>query len=339
MFKWRELFSAPPSVLTVVGMAKNAGKTVAMNYIQAMLRADGHTIGLTSVGRDGEQFDALTLLAKPAVGVEPGTLVATAEATVVARECWDCLERIPIRTPLGAVGILRARDKTQVVLAGPSKNSEVQAVVKKLAGHGADCVIIDGAFDRQSSADPTVSEQVVLATGATLSRNMAELIDFTRTRIEQLALPPAGEHLAAAAGAEARIVALAAGERREIPAPTTLLGEEDWRRIIGAGADTLMLRGAVGDGLAAALLREPAPPAIIVVDGSKIFIRPELWRRLMAKNVRIFAARPINLLGVTVNPSFPGGEGLDPDELLAAMGRTLYPVPVIDIVREKRYRP
>lgn len=339
MFKWKELFTTPPSVLTVVGMAKNAGKTVAMNYIQAMLHAEGHSVGLTSVGRDGEQFDALTLLAKPAVVVEKGTLVATAEATVVDRECWQALEQTPIRTPLGVIGIFRALARTKVVLAGPSKNSEVQAVAKKLAGHGAECVIIDGAFDRQSSADPTVSEQVILATGATLNRNIAELVTLTKARVEQLALPLAGEYRELVEGLEFRVMVIAAGKRREIPVPTTLLGEEAWREVIRAGADTVILCGAVGDGLAEALLKEQTPPSVVVVDGSKIFIRPELWRRLMVKNVRISAVKAINLLGVTVNPSFPGGEGLDPDELLAAMGKALYPIPVLDIVREKKYQP
>lgn len=339
MFTWKELFVTPPSILTVVGMAKNAGKTVAMNYVQAMLNVEGYRFGLTSVGRDGEQFDALTLLAKPAVVVEKGTLVATAAATILDRDSWEVLEQTTVRTPLGAIVILRALSRNQVVLAGPSKNSEVQAVAKILINHGAGCVIIDGAFDRQSSADPVVSNQVILATGATLNRSIDELVARTRVRVEQLSLPLAGECGKITEGIESRVVAVTGEEQKEIPVPTTLLGEDAWREVIGTGPDTLILRGAVGDGLAEALLRHPTPPAVVVTDGSKIFIRSELWRRLMIKNVRFSAIKAINLLGVTVNPTFPGGMGLDPDELLAAMGKVLYPVPVLDIVREKKYQP
>ncbi len=53
--------------------------------------------------------------------------------------------------------------------------------------------------------------------------------------------------------------------------------------------------------------------------------------------MRFQAERPIKLLAVTVNPALPGGSGLDADELLAAMGKALAPLPVIDVVHEKRY--
>lgn len=339
MLTWSELFGARPTVLTVVGMAKNAGKTVTMNYVQSMLRAAGETLGLTSVGRDGERFDELTLLTKPAVGVVAGTIVATARDTVEEPDAWQYLAETSLQTPLGPVVLLKAKRATRVVLAGPSKNSEIKAVVKGLADWGATVQLIDGAFDRQSAADPTVSKQVILATGATLCRQLEPLVELTRARVEQLSLPACAAGQAQAwRGAAARIIVEQGGAYREVVGATTLLSQDEWREILGRSGNGLLLKGAVSDGLAEALLAATTAPQVVVADGSKVFIRPELWRRLRHKGIAFAAVKPIVLLGVSVNPTFPGGAGLDPDELLTAMGKALAPLPVIDIFREKLYR-
>lgn len=339
MFYWNELFPVPPSVLTVVGMAKNAGKTVAMNYLQRMLHREQLPLGLLSVGLDGEQFDALTRLPKPAVEVQPGTLVATAAGVVDKLSQWERLLTTAIHTPVGKIVILRARVRQKVVLAGPSKNHEMRTILRELSVLGAGCVIIDGAFDRQSSADPLVSEQVMLASGATLSRDLKDLVARTKSRVEQLALPACADVYRALAGLDgSKIKVVAYGRAADVAAPTTLLTCEEWSGIL-AGCDTVLLKGAVGEGLGEALLKAARPPLVIVQDGSKIFIPAELWTRLRLNGVRFEAERAIRLLGVTVNPVVPGGDGLDPGELTAAMGEALFPLPVIDVVREVKYAP
>lgn len=334
-----DILAQPPTVLTVVGMAKNAGKTVTMNYVQNILHQEGRVVGLTSVGRDGEAFDALTNLAKPAVPVQPGSIVATAAGVIGRRGAWDLLEFTGIGTPLGEVLLLRARQAAQVVLAGPGKNSEVCRIVGRLRALGAGCVIVDGAFDRQSAVDPAVSEQVILATGATLSRDIAALTALTKARVEQLSLPvwePGG----AAAGLDrtARLILIDARKTvRTVPVATTLLDRDGWRDLLGRGCLTAIVRGAAGEGLAEALLELATPPEIVVENGGRIFIGSELWRRLRAKQARFRALRAITLLGVTVNPVFPGGAGLDPGALLAAVGAALDPLPVIDVARQRKY--
>ena len=98
MHKWSDYFSAPPSRVTVIGMAKNAGKTVTQNYLRTLAHTDGRVIGLLSVGLDGEKTDAMTNLPKPVVWVEPGTIVATAEALIERPLLWECLKKTGIST-------------------------------------------------------------------------------------------------------------------------------------------------------------------------------------------------------------------------------------------------
>ena len=337
MDKWSNLFPIPPSRLTVVGMAKNAGKTLTQNYLRTLVQAEGYVIGLLSIGLDGEKIDALTRLPKPAVWVKQGTLVATAETLIERPASWDCLHKTEISTPVGMIHILRARNEEQIVLAGPSKNSEVGRVLKEMTGYGAECVFIDGAFDRQSSADPLISDQVVLATGASLTSDLDALVSITRCRVEQLTLPECSAgHAEMARQCKGRISRCTGDRLETLNYSTALLDCQEWMRVL-KDSDVLLVKGAVGEDLGKSLLQTDRRPTVILQDGSKIFFSPELWQRLRQSKVQFEIERPINLLGVTVNPTCPGGAGLGADQLLASIGRALYPLPVLDVARKLKY--
>ena len=340
MMKWQAAFSQPAAAaLTVVGMAKNTGKTVTMNCLQQMLRQENYSLGLLSIGLDGEKVDALTRLPKPAVFVEPGTLIATAEQVIEDSSKWDYLKTTAIHTPLGKIAILRSGALQKVILAGPSKNREVKDILNELTAFGAERIILDGAFDRQSSVQPDISNQVVLATGATLSKDLSRLIMLTKCRVEQLTLAECDDACQQIITRGTAKVKLISGKQVEhIQSPTTLLSFAEWSSILQTECDSLVLCGAIADELGEALLKNSRNLQVIVQDGSKIFIKAELWTRLRQKNIIFKTQKAINLLGVTVNPVFPGEAGYDPDELLNALGKALAPLPVIDMTRKVKYK-
>ena len=53
--------------LSIVGMAKNAGKTTALNYLIEEADDEMIRLGITSTGRDGETSDLVTGTEKPRV--------------------------------------------------------------------------------------------------------------------------------------------------------------------------------------------------------------------------------------------------------------------------------
>ena len=53
--------------LSIVGMAKNAGKTTALNYILEEAMDEGMLLGVTSTGRDGETSDLVRGTEQPKV--------------------------------------------------------------------------------------------------------------------------------------------------------------------------------------------------------------------------------------------------------------------------------
>ena len=61
--------------ISIVGMAKNAGKTTALNYLIEEAMDEGVRLGITSIGRDGETQDLVTGTEKPQIYLEQDTIV------------------------------------------------------------------------------------------------------------------------------------------------------------------------------------------------------------------------------------------------------------------------
>ena len=122
------------SRLSLVGLAKNVGKTTTTNHLVATLlgeqlyRAD--ELALTSLGLDGEAIDALTGLPKPRYVPEAGMLVATTATLLLQAESEGArierLRQLPGRTALGAVLLARIQHPGRIIIAGPTLLREWQ---------------------------------------------------------------------------------------------------------------------------------------------------------------------------------------------------------------------
>src|ERR1700736_3176272 len=76
---------APTQRLALVGLAKNTGKTETLAAILAEYARAGVRVGVTSIGRDGEQHDVIDArISKPAVNLRAGDLVASTGALLRA---------------------------------------------------------------------------------------------------------------------------------------------------------------------------------------------------------------------------------------------------------------
>ncbi len=67
------------------------------------LGARGVCVGMTSIGRDGEAFDAADSLEKPRLFLQPGTLVATARRLLPPHPASELLDFTPWTTAAGPV--------------------------------------------------------------------------------------------------------------------------------------------------------------------------------------------------------------------------------------------
>ncbi len=144
-------------VFSFIGMAKNVGKTTTFNYVIENLQSK-FILGLTSVGRDGESKDIITDQPKPKIFVSSGNLLATAEESLERSELiYEILSKTEISSPIGKIIIIKASDKGYIELSGPSLVQYLVTLCEKLKEYGAELVLIDGAFDRNSFASPVFS--------------------------------------------------------------------------------------------------------------------------------------------------------------------------------------
>lgn len=317
--------------VAVFGMAKNAGKTVALNHLAAGAEMEGRTLGLTSIGRDGETWDVLTHRKKPAIRAEAGTLIATAEACLGAGTAvLEIVERTTLATPLGTVALGRVQAPGYVEVAGPSRADQLHTVVERLLALGASLVLVDGAIDRQSPASPRVTEGCVLATGAILSEDMDEVVRVTQARVQQLTLPVAPQEFGRV-WRPGRVIVLAGGDLRcEIKGAEALKGETGLREIVREGAASVLVGGALTDSLLRDLIGERV--RVVVRDATCLFVDDVQVRRFQAGGGVLEVVRPLHLLAVTVNPVSPEGWAFDARPFFEAVRDALDGVPVFDVV-------
>jgi hypothetical protein len=335
--------------LALVGLAKNTGKTETLAALLRELRAAGRTIGVTSVGRDGEEHDVIDhRIEKPRVLLSGGSLVASTDALLRSSGVpYDLLEETDVRTPLGRVLITRLRGPGAIEVAGPSAAVQVRDVADAMLAHGAEQVLIDGAIDRRAASSPDVADGLVMSTGAVLADDIDEVVRQTREAVELVRLPTLqteGEHagrlseLALLAGRSS----LLAGENGEpaVLAPRLALtaGAQELGELLDGNpaARWLLLAGALPERflgeLLAALRRRERELTLVVADATRVFLagRGLDWYRRQGLHVRVL--RPIELLALTVNPLAPQSHSLDSAELRALLTQELGELPVFDVL-------
>jgi len=336
--------------LALVGLAKNTGKTETLATLLRELQAAGRTVGVTSVGRDGEERDVIDArIAKPRVSLVAGSLVASTDELLRASGVpHELLEQTDVRTPLGRVLVARLRGPGTIEVAGPSAASQVRAVSETMLGHGAEQVLIDGAIDRRAASSPEVSDGLVMATGAVLSEDISELVWRTRDAVELARLPALEIDTPAARGALA--LARAHGEQRG----AALIGEDGEalelapRFVLSADAaeiahaldahpraQLLLIDGALPERFMQELLtllrRLRRPLTVVVGDATRVFLSAHGISWYAGQGLELRALRPTSLLALTVNPLAPQSHRFDSAELRALLEDAIEGVAILDV--------
>jgi hypothetical protein len=336
--------------LALVGLAKNTGKTVALGTLLRELEADGRHVGVTSVGRDGEERDVIDYrIEKPRIEMPGGSLVATTDSLLRASGLpHELIEETAVRTPLGRVLIARLRGPGAIEVAGPSAAEDVRAVADAMLAHGAEQVLIDGAVDRRAASSPAVADQLVISTGAVLGEEIDDVVLQTRDAIDLVRLPSVdeGQHsglslreLAAARDGALSLIVGDRGEPVELPPRFVLsadAGEIAETLDANPTAHTLIVSGALPDrflrDLVQAAVRRRREITVVVSDSTRVFLtkRGPAWYR--RQGIAIQVLNQIALTAVTVNPVAPGSHRFDSAQLRSLIEEALPGVPVFDVL-------
>jgi hypothetical protein len=317
--------AASATRLAMVGLAKNTGKTEALAALLRELEAADRRVGVTSVGRDGEERDVIdSRIEKPRVHLSAGSLLATTDGLLRASGLpHELLEHTGVRTPLGEVLIARLRGGGAVEVAGPSAAADVRAVSDAMLGYGAEQVLIDGAMDRRAASSPDVADGLVMSTGAVLSNDIAEVVSRTKDAVDlvRLSRVDGDDSLAL----EPQFALTADGDQ---VAQLLDANPHDERLLVTGALPEAFMRN-----LGHAAHRRRRELVVIVADSTKVFLsrRGVDWYRRQGVQIRVL--NPIALKALTVNPIAPRSHRFDSVRLRELIAEAVVGVPVLDVLQ------
>ncbi len=339
--------------IAIIGMEKNAGKTTVLNYL---LSCNFNKLcAITSIGYDGEDSDQVTNTHKPSIYVKPGTLMATATSLLpfcdITREL---LQFTGIHTSMGEVIILQARSAGFVRIAGPSITSQMEKVCQSFRRLGAEKILVDGAAARKSTSALSTADACILATGASLAPNIAQIVEQTLFNAQLLSLPALpGEiatqikHCYAAkplnltepdAGFNDCFLLNSSGEL--INLGSSLTDEAPLKAANYNDGSAIIFKGAMTQQFARRFLEKTRGLKglkLIAHDGSKFLFTRQQYQDFLRRSAAFYLYKPARLLALTINPFAPDGAVVD-SGLLKSKLEEAVGLPVFDLVAQQRKR-
>lgn len=319
--------------LSVVGMAKNTGKTTCLNYIIRRLQGEGRKIALTSIGVDGEERDVLYDTPKPRIMLHQGMVFVTSEKDFEQRSFPARRLSVSERaTPLGRLITAEAQGSGIMVLSGPSDSAWLQEVIATMPAYGVALTLVDGALSRMSLASPAVTDAMILCTGAACSAQQSELIRRTKFRCSLIDLPRVSSSLYDLLFPLDRGVWLLTEQQEVIKIADTVFTPQDGIRKLLPECHSVYVTGALTDDFLRMLATLPQNGIrLIVRDFSKLFFSILTYERFVRRGGSIEVLQKPKLLAVCTNPVSPEGIRLDPLVLKEQMQEALQ-LPVYDIM-------
>lgn len=325
-------------IVSIIGLAKNVSKTTTLNHI--IKGSKGKLkLGLTSVGRDGEQYDEITHLPKPRIFIESGTIIATAFQSLENSEIkYDLMKETRISTPMGEIQIVKALNNGYIELAGPSINTEVRNTCMDLLELGCDLVLIDGAFDRRSFASPLISQATILSTGASVSKDMDFVLNFTQHIVNLFSIESENNSqiikLANEIISKAKVGIINEDNSLNILKIRTALDSvEEILHHLEDNTKFLVINGAITDIFIENLIMKSdlfKRIKILVPDATKLFLSKHTFEKFLKKGGVIKVLNEIKIITITVNPTSPIGYNFDKKIFLNELKKGIS-IPIYDL--------
>ena len=311
--------------ISFVGMEKNAGKTQTLNYVLSRLRTFSKTIALTSIGVDGETTDIVTLTSKPEIEIYPNTTFITSQALYPQREIVSAIEEVSTQTTaLGRLIKAKAITQGKILLAGPSDTVNLKKLIEKLEKN-TDLILVDGALSRKTFGSPSITQAMILSTGASLSASLNVVVKKTKFIYQMTQLPQYQSTLAEQLqNIENGIYAITEEGIVYLEIPSLMMIDKYKDKIFTYGK-RLFVAGALNDKFVQLLKiqKNPQEIEIIIKDFTKIFAQEDNVIQYLYKGGLIKVLDQTNLIAITANPISPTGYNFNNQEMLDALRKEI----------------
>ncbi|AJA49213.1 hypothetical protein CPAST_c31470 [Clostridium pasteurianum DSM 525 = ATCC 6013] len=305
--------------ISIIGMEKNTGKTTTLNFLIQQLK--GRKIGITSVGRDGEEEDIVTLTPKPKIYIDENTLIATSKSSFLRSDSTlKILQVMDINTPLGPVIIGESIYSGFVEIAGPSINTQIKAVIEKLKEFKCQHIIVDGALSKKSFADPSITEASILCTGAAFSEDVNVLVEDTLNVLNLFSLDAVEYNISKIYEdnmEDCRIAFIYGNNIKKSVLKTSISASKEIISNFNKDLDFVFIKGAFTNNLVDDMIKSNLnlkSVTFVVEDGTKLLLDKNRYTEFIYKGGKLKVKNNINIIGISVNPTSPSGYVLDYNE-------------------------
>lgn len=322
--------------LSIVGLEKNTGKTVCLNYVLQRLADMNVPAAVTSIGVDGEQTDSIYATAKPEVTLYEKMRFITSEKHYLQRQLISKILFVDnYRTALGKLITAEVLAPGKALLSGAATTEKLRRQIADFQKQNIPITIVDGALSRLSLASPTVTDAMILATGAAVSPNLQQLISKTRFVCRLIALPEVSDTIKSTLNnIESGLYSIDSDNiAHDLGIASVFLLNASSGDIFRYGT-TLFAAGAVSDRLLKYLAARPEikHTTLIVRDFAKLFISPESYVDFIRRGGQIQVLQQSHLAAICLNPTSPQGYLLDSQTACSALSEALQ-LPVYDIMK------
>ena len=306
-------------------MSKNAGKTTVLNQI--IDEYVNENIAITSIGLDGEKIDNVTNKPKPRIKVHKGMLIATAKDCL--KECtfdYEFHEQTRISTALGNIVIIEATSEGLCLLAGPSTKTEMIKVIKLFKKYNPLNIFIDGALFRKSIAATTVSDAIVLSTGASYNSDVNIVVKDTKSLVDQLLIKTANKEVVSIFEEHKNNILIGLKGIVELGSLWDYDNHSIIEKSIELDTKYLVLKGALTNNIIKELIdvrHKIGSLTIVVKDSTHIVCDYNMFHKLIKMDINVEVMKNIELLFVSYNPFSPFGYEFNNNEFKEKLNKII----------------
>lgn len=321
--------------VSIIGLSKNAGKTTVLNALIETYK-EAISLGIVSAGVDGEESDVWSYRVKPSVVVPEGAYVATAGVCLNEHPGdWEILYTMGWETLAGPLFLARARRRTKVKLIGVSSTSQLQQVRTIFHEMGVQLTLVDGAYDRKSSASSQLTEGTLLVVGASMDSSLERVIQKVEEVIHTFTLPVTAFQDAGQQAVREKKIVLIQDEEMEILPVSSLFQMNEFQHCVqGRKLRGIANPGAITDRILRALMEKKQCGSLIIPDATHSFVSLSLLRQYLRKGGSVEVVNPIQLVGIAINSTSAEGYSFPAGLMKEGIQRLCPQYPVFDVVRE-----
>lgn len=314
-----------------MGLAKNTGKTTTLNYMMSLYKNE--TIGLTSIGLDGEELDQIHFLPKPRIYVHPGMVVATAQACLEqATITYRPIKKVDLFTALGPIKMIEVLTPGFLVVAGPTTNKDLRYLLDMMKPF-VDKLFVDGAFNRMTFSSLDQIDGIILATGAAVHPSMKKTISRTKAIVESFQFEASSIYVHIP---HAKLV-IHGKNRVHLFHQKSFTSFYDAIELHKDEMEMIYIQGAITPKMIDVFLEKKIKKIEMIIDDpTKLLISDIYFDYLKKLNINISVIHQTKLLCVTINPFRPTGEWYDEHIFLNELRNELN-VPVFNVRKMEEY--